>query len=273
VVLNWKTTVRVSTPNRHQSKMLKKYSLSPHEASKNSDETFDSVYPAKDLLEHLASSSRTAKRVVSRFSEYLRGPVLEVGGGVGQISDELIRSGHSVTVLEPDEALFENLAKRFSDDELIDVVRGTVGTLQKNAIFGSAIYINVLEHIADDKEELRRVSKFLVPNGTVVVFSPALPSLYGTMDGLSRHFRRYSKDQLISTLKSAGFEPIHVEYFDSVGIIPYLVAYRFFKIRTIGGGGMFLYDNIILPISTQLARLTRGRLIGKNLLIIGKKTN
>jgi hypothetical protein len=152
VVLNRKTVVRVSTPNRHQSKMLKKYSLSPNEASNYSEETFDSVYPAKDLLEHLASSSRTAKRVVSRFSEYLRGPVLEVGGGVGQISDELIRSGHSVTVLEPDESLFENLVKRFSDDELIDVVRGTVGTLQKKAIFGSAIYINVLEHIAMTKK-------------------------------------------------------------------------------------------------------------------------
>ena len=34
---------------------------------------------------------------------------------------------------------------------------------------------------------------------------------------------------------------------------------------------MFLYDNIILPISTVLERLTRGRLIGKNLLIVGKK--
>jgi hypothetical protein len=47
--------------------------------------------------------------------------------------------------------------------------------------------------------------------------------------------------------------------------------YRLLKVRTIGSGGMFVYDNIILPISTMLERLARGRLIGKNLLIVGRK--
>jgi hypothetical protein len=182
-----------------------------------------------------------------------------------------MNAGFSISVLEPDQALFEDLSKRFSNFSPVEVIRGTVGTLKESTRYGSAIYINVLEHISDDVDELRRVSKFLVPDGTVVIFSPALPSLYGTMDGLSGHFRRYTKKELISKLQSAGFQLVHVEYFDPVGILPYFLAYRVLKIRTIGGGGMFLYDNIILPISTVLERLTRGRLIGKNLLIVGKK--
>jgi hypothetical protein len=47
--------------------------------------------------------------------------------------------------------------------------------------------------------------------------------------------------------------------------------YRLLKIRSIGGGGMFIYDHLILPISTQLSKLSRGTLIGKNLLVIGEK--
>ena len=180
-------------------------------------------------------------------------------------------AGFSLFVLEPDQALFEDLSKRFANFSPVEVIRGTVGTFNETTRYGSVIYINVLEHISDDVDELRRVSKFLVPDGTVVIFSPALPSLYGTMDGLSGHFRRYTKKELISKLQSAGLQLVHVEYFDPVGVLPYFFAYRILKIRTIGGGGMFLYDNIILPISTVLERLTRGRLIGKNLLIVGKK--
>ncbi len=252
--------------NKHQIRMLKSYSLSPESIISS-----DSIYPARELLEHLASSEKTANRIVSRFSRDLVGPVLEVGGGLGQISNALVKSGLSVSILEPDLTLFEDLSKRFADVTPIEVIRGTVGTFKATRRYGSAIYINVLEHIADDVDELRRVSKFLTPNGVVVIFSPALPSLYGTMDGLSGHFRRYTKKELISKLQSAGFQLVHVEFFDPVGVLPYFFAYRVLKIRTIGGGGMFVYDNIILPISTMLEKLARGRLIGKNLLIVGRK--
>ena len=257
--------------NKHQLRMLKRYSLDSSGLRAESSKSLESNYPARDILEHLASSEKTARRIVARFAKYLGSPVLEVGGCLGQISNELVNAGLSVSVLEPDQALFEDLSKRFADFSPIEVMRGTVGTFKETTRYGSAIYINVLEHIADDVDELRRVSKYLVPDGLVVIFSPALPSLYGTMDGLSGHFRRYTKKELISKLQSAGFQLVHVEYFDFIGLFPYFFMYRLLKIRTIGSGGMFVYDNIILPISTMLGRLTRGRLIGKNLLIVGRK--
>jgi SAM-dependent methyltransferase len=137
--------------------------------------------------------------------------------------------------------------------------------------FGSAVYVNVLEHIEDDLNELKKTFDLLMPGGKLVVFSPALPGLYGSMDGLSKHFRRYSKTGLVQTIENAGFKVIHKEYFDFVGIVPYFVMYRLLKVRSIGGGGMFIYDHLILPISTQLSKLSRGTLIGKNLLVVGEK--
>ena len=232
-------------------------------------------YGGIDILAHLACSQKTAKRVVSLFSEYLGSRVLEVGGGLGQISDVLIDDDIDLVTLEPDAHLFGKLKEKYdqlSNPEVQNLtVEGLLVEGKLAAEFDSAIYVNVLEHIADDNSELINVGKFLKTGGNVVIFSPALPILYGTMDGLSGHFRRYTKSELIDLVRDSGFEVIHVEYFDFVGIFPYFFMYRFMKVRTIGSGGMFVYDNIILPISTVLGRLTRGRLIGKNLLIVGRK--
>ena len=232
-------------------------------------------YGGVDILAHLACSQKTAKRVVSLFSEYLGSRVLEVGGGLGQISDVLIDDDIDLVTLEPDAHLFGKLKEKYdqlSNPEVQNLtVEGLIVEGKLAAEFDSAIYVNVLEHIADDNSELVNVGKLLKTGGNVVIFSPALPILYGTMDGLSGHFRRYTKSELIDLVRDSGFEVIHVEYFDFVGIFPYFFMYRFMKVRTIGSGGMFVYDNIILPISTVLGRLTRGRLIGKNLLIVGRK--
>jgi 2-polyprenyl-3-methyl-5-hydroxy-6-metoxy-1,4-benzoquinol methylase len=232
-------------------------------------------YGGVDILAHLACSQKTAKRVVSLFSEYLGSRVLEVGGGLGQISDVLIDDDIDLVTLEPDAHLFGKLKEKYdqlSNPEVQNLtVEGLLVEGKLAAEFDSAIYVNVLEHIADDNSELVNVGKLLKTGGNVVIFSPALPILYGTMDGLSGHFRRYTKSELIDLVRDSGFEVIRVEYFDFVGIFPYFFMYRFLKVRTIGSGGMFVYDNIILPISTVLGRLTRGRLIGKNLLIVGSK--
>jgi 2-polyprenyl-3-methyl-5-hydroxy-6-metoxy-1,4-benzoquinol methylase len=232
-------------------------------------------YGGVDILAHLACSQKTAKRVVSLFSEYLGSRVLEVGGGLGQISDVLIDDDIDLVTLEPDAHLFGKLKEKYDQLSKPEVQNLTVeGLLVEGKLaaeFDSAIYVNVLEHIADDNSELVNVGKLLKTGGNVVIFSPALPILYGTMDGLSGHFRRYTKSELIDLVRDSGFEVIRVEYFDFVGIFPYFFMYRLLKVRTIGSGGMFVYDNIILPISTMLERLARGRLIGKNLLIVGRK--
>ena len=258
---------------RHQTKMLKKYDLFLDDDSRLKPIDTEFVYPAKDILEHLGSSPRTACRIVSLFSSFLNGPILEVGGGVGQITNELMRVHSAVTVLEPDVDLYSNLVDKFSQYPTISVSNSSINTFQNKTLFGSAVYVNVLEHIANDRGELISANRTLLPGGTVVIFSPALPFLYGSLDGLSGHFRRYRKKELISVVKDAGFEVVHDEYFDPIGILPYLFMYRLLRIRSIGSGGMFIYDHAILPLSTLFSKMVGKRIIGKNLLVVGQKSD
>jgi 2-polyprenyl-3-methyl-5-hydroxy-6-metoxy-1,4-benzoquinol methylase len=274
-VFNLRIYGRIVDFNRRA--MLRKissYQISKHDYKNTIDaDLFE--YGGVDILAHLACSPKTARRVVSLFSKYLGNRVLEVGGGFGQISEVLVNDNSDLLTLEPDPHLFGKLTDKFHQSPGIKVQNLTVERLlaegKLGAEFDSAIYINVLEHIADDRAELINVKKLLKTGGNLVVFSPALPILYGTMDGLSGHFKRYTKSELIELVRDSGFEVVQVEYFDFVGIFPYFLMYRILKVRTIGNGGMFVYDNIILPVSTMLERLSRGRLIGKNLLIVGRK--
>jgi SAM-dependent methyltransferase len=225
----------------------------------------------------LSSSEKTALRIVTLFQKFLGQSVLEVGGGLGQITDELVKIGCLTTVLEPDYLLFAELEKKFAGKESVTLINKNVqGLLAKDDIqglFDSVIYINVLEHIADDCLELSLAGQTLRQEGHLIVFSPAIPFLYGSVDQLSHHYRRYTKSGLVDLVEQAGFQVQTVEYFDFVGMLPYFLMYRVLKIQSIGSGGMYFYDNIILPISSLLSRLTRKRIIGKNLLIIAKKPN
>lgn len=233
------------------------------------------AYPANDLLDHLSTTERTAQRWIERFQRFLGSNVLEVGSGIGQNTDILARSVATIVSLEPDEALCTRTRERCSQRTNVSVHHSTLrqfsASSKRNADFDSVVYVNVLEHIEDDLNELRMAHSLLSENGRIIVFSPARPSYYGTLDSASMHHRRYTKREAQALLLSAGFEVSLVEEHDPLGGLVYFLLYRLLRIRSAGRGSVFAYDNIVLPVSQLVARFCRYRLPGKNLLFVGHK--
>lgn len=230
-------------------------------------------YQATSVLEHLASSPRTARRWCGLFLSDLGPRVLEVGAGLGQNTRVMAESGAHVTALEPDTQLFTQLSSEFSSEASVSVSNSSVLNLtedQMSARFTSAVYVNVLEHIEDDESELRLVSRVLEPGGKVIIFSPALPFLYSSLDGTSCHYRRYTRREIRALLVRSGFEVERLEYHDQFGAFLYWLTYRLLKIRSAESSSVFLYDNVVLPISTVITRILGKRVIGKNILAIGR---
>ena len=92
------------------------------------------------------------------------------------------------TCLEPDVELAGRLARRLSDAGLaFRVVRGTTADIPDGDRFDCALYIDVLEHIADDRAELRRVSARLRPGGRLIVLAPAHQFLFSAFDEAVGH--------------------------------------------------------------------------------------
>jgi 2-polyprenyl-3-methyl-5-hydroxy-6-metoxy-1,4-benzoquinol methylase len=64
----------------------------------------------------------------------------------------------------------------------------------------------VLEHLENDKEALRRVNSLLREGGVFLFSVPSKAKLWGESDIIGGHFRRYEKDELIHLVNESGFE-------------------------------------------------------------------
>lgn len=263
---------------RARAKMVsrrKSYDFSAHRADSVGEYSDKSgSYIATGILECLAVDEKTAERIGRLYANETGSTILEVGAGLGQNTNYLISLDRHVTVLEPDLELCASLEKKFETTSSVEVFHGDLdgfcNTTSKTRNFDSAVYINVLEHIEDDIAELVQVRSMLKVEGRVIIFVPALPSLYGTMDGQSAHFRRYSKRELVAVTHAAGFEVEKCAYFDPLGVLVYLAMYRILKISRLGAGSVFVYDKVLLPLSEWIANVVRHRIIGKNLIIVAR---
>lgn len=163
---------------------------------------------------------RVLKALLRRFVPWHEEmSVLEVGAGSGRNLYELYPSGVDLCGLEPDEGSVE-IARTRGD---IPMFTGTLEALPQpiaTRSFDLITMFDVLEHIRDDAEALRRLSERLTPRGQLVLSVPAYNWMWGRQDEVSHHFRRYTLRGLIELLECQGYEVRWSTYFNSVLFIP-----------------------------------------------------
>jgi 2-polyprenyl-3-methyl-5-hydroxy-6-metoxy-1,4-benzoquinol methylase len=202
---------------------------------------------------------------------YLRGDVLEVGGGIGETSCAF-RSEHqrSWTALEPDAGLASRLRARVSGlPARVRVVSGTVAAIQARPLFDCIIYIDVLEHIERDRDELHAAADRLKPGGTIVVMSPAHQSLFSPFDAAIGHFRRYNRKQL-QQLTPDGTRLISMRYLDAVGLVLTVANRLLVRSASPTVEQVLVWDRFCIPLARRVDPLFAGRL-GKSILAVWRK--
>lgn len=190
--------------------------------------------------------------------------VIDFGAGTGTFAARLAAMGLPVVAVEADEALRGHLGgMRLPVLEALDgVEEGSVDYLYT---------LNVLEHIADDQAVVAHFSHVVRAGGTVLIYVPAFMILFGPMDRLVGHLRRYRLRQLRDLVRQAGLVVDRVEYVDSLGFLASLLL-RFGGARSgvLNEGAVRFYDRWCFPLSRCMDRVTR-RLFGKNLLIVAHR--
>jgi hypothetical protein len=134
----------------------------------------------------------------------------------------------------------------------------------------SVVYVNVLEHTADDQAEIRIISESLVAGGRVFIFVPALSWLYGSFDREINHYRRYSRGDLEAKFRDAGFRVLVSRYFDLFGVLPWWVKYKLLQSRNMSPGTVRFYDEMVVPVAQRFESIVKPPL-GKNILLIAEK--
>jgi Methyltransferase domain len=197
-----------------------------------------------------------------RVQPFVGGDVLEVGAGTGSntrlLSDVPRRSW---TCLEPDRTLAGRI---LSMGRGYTTRVGTVEDLSAGERFDSILYIDVLEHIEDDRGELSRAAGHLNSGGHLIVLSPAHQFLYTPFDRAIGHFRRYSR----AMLRAAGpaeLREVEVVYMDSVGMLA-SAANRLVLGQSMPSEIQILaWDRLMVPVSRALDPLLWNR-VGKSVV-------
>lgn len=131
--------------------------------------------------------------------------ILDVGCASGRLSKSLIDRGYNVTAIDTDYKAVEISKKKGINSFVADI-----SEWQTDQKFDCIILGDVLEHIQDDKEAIRKIYNMLNPNGCIVVNVPAYQALFSKHDLALGHKRRYSNKELKTKLKESGF---NIEYF------------------------------------------------------------
>ena len=234
----------------------------------------DDHFGAADDLERLGTARFFFDWVLDGFDPDIRGRVLEVGAGVGTITRKLLERypDISVVALEPADNLYDELHAVTALSDRVEARRQTLAEYAAEAgRFDTVIYLNVLEHIADDEAEVRGAARLLNPGGALLVFGPALEWLYSELDHKAGHYRRYSVGQLRRLADAAGLEVVSAHYLDVMGVLPYLVVYRLLRRTEITGSTMWGYDRLVVPFSRTVQRLVGSPPLGKNAVLVARK--
>ncbi|WP_448203922.1 class I SAM-dependent methyltransferase [Azospirillum sp. sgz302134] len=224
-------------------------------------------------LEVFAAATNWRSYWGAQVRPFLGRRVLEVGAGIGSVTRALYHDGVERWVaLEPDAGMAARLAAVVAEGGLPAAVAprcGTVAALAPDERFDTVLYIDVLEHIADDAGELQRVARHVEPGGHIVVLSPAHQFLYTPFDAAIGHHRRYDRASL-RRLKPEGFSLASMRYLDSVGMLASLGNRLVLKAAQPKPAQIALWDRWMVPLSRHLDPLLRFR-CGKSLMAVWRK--
>lgn len=195
--------------------------------------------------------------------------VLEVGAGIGSVTRVLYTPGRQLTALEPDPGLCARIPDTVGPEADVSVVTGSLGDLPIEDRFDSILYIDVLEHIEDDRSEVTMAWDRLASGGTLIILAPAHQGLYTPFDAAIGHFRRYSLPQL-RRLRPTGAVEVFGGYLDSVGVLASTGNRLLLRSAHPTRQQIGLWDRRMIPISRVIDPLLRHR-VGKSVLVVWRK--
>ena len=137
-------------------------------------------------------------------------------------------------------------------------------------MYDTILYLDVIEHIKNDKKEIIKAFRSLKKGGNLVINVPAFQHLYSNFDRDVGHFKRYNKKDFEEIFKNLRFSSYRAFYYDSIGYFLSLMS----KLIISNYKNNFekkikLWDSCIW-ISRLLDKIIFNR-CGKSLLLIIKK--
>jgi SAM-dependent methyltransferase len=228
-------------------------------------------------LEVIAKADRFNRWMYDQFKHQLKGEILEIGSGIGNISKLVIEEGRTVTLSDYSEEYCDSLKKKFAQDKKVreiisidllhpDFEKKYEGYKKR---FDSIFLLNVIEHIEDDLMAIKNCNYLLNDEGHLILLAPAYAWLYSSLDKQLGHFRRYSLDSLRGLLKQENFSILSGAYFNFTGIAGWWLFGKILQQKMLSSGEMSVFNKIV-PVAKFIDKLV-GRRTGLSIIVTGIK--
>ena len=177
----------------------------------------------KNYQDHWWFQSRKniIEKIIKKNTKKKKLKILDFGSGSGVNLSMLSKYGH-VSIFE---------THKETQKYLKNLYKGTkfqVINSLKTHKFDLILMADVLEHIKNDKKQIKLLFKKLKKNGKILLTVPAFKSLFTHKDIILGHYRRYNIREIKEIFKK--FKVLKLTYFNFFLFIPIALSLIFFKI-------------------------------------------
>jgi SAM-dependent methyltransferase len=228
---------------------------------------------AKTYSSAIESASNYTAWLADMARPHLGERVLEVGFGHGALSRTLGPFREYLGVDLDGEAVEQARRADPAGDYLAaDIAGRSFLDALGDRRFDTVLCYNVLEHVPDDAAALRNLIGALRPGGRLVLFVPAMQALFGDLDRLAGHQRRYARSGLAALAAGLG-SVIRLDYVNPLGGLGWWVN-TFREHRSLDSAGVnrqiLVFDRYGVPLSRALTPLF-AKFFGQSILCVVKK--
>jgi glycosyltransferase involved in cell wall biosynthesis len=232
--INWKDGVRALWA-------ILRYSVS--------DRIYNEDECGGEILERLNRAPRFTGWMADVIRPYIGNRVLEIGAGTGNMSVHLMpRAIYWATDVNSN--YLDYLVKLRAARPYMRVAYTNATEAEsfpQGQSFDTVVCLNVVEHIEGDVLALRNIRESLEEGGRAIILVPQGPKLYGSLDVVLGHVRRYTENTLVDAAERAGFRVERVLKFNKAGVLGWWLNGRVLRKKTFDLGQIRML-NFLTPV-------------------------
>jgi SAM-dependent methyltransferase len=211
------------------------------------DDLYDENYDHA-ILHSLSSTHRFNRWMADTIKPWVGKHVLEIGAGLGNLTQKLLpRESYVASDIDP--IYLQYLPNLFEMNRRVSVAKLNVEQAADFSSFqdrfDTVVCLNVIEHVEKDVQAMRNILGSLKSGGRACILVPRSMKLYGTLDEVLGHFRRYSREELEGKLKEAGFEVEEIFTFNRVTVPAWWWNARVLKRRHFSKIQLKIFDSTV----------------------------
>ena len=225
-------------------------------------------------LEIMSRARNYSQWIFDNYKTWLGKRVIEIGAGIGNFTSKFLDK-ELVIAVDNYRPCIDYIKKRFANNNNIVPLEESIDS---HSILNLSRYspdtivcINVLEHVEDDVAALENMFSMLTEGGKLILLVPAFQFMYGTVDRLVGHYRRYSKREVETKLATAGFYVKSIFYMNCIATFGWFLNNRILKKQEESLSQVIFYDKFIIPWLRKIEQIFIPP-FGLSLVVVGEKS-